>query len=593
MNEEKNEEEIKKMTLEEIWVTGKQDNVSGLLGMVLNTTPAVIKPDNTPEDVVALRKAAKMYLDAEISVIPVGMDKIPLIPWKTYQERRATIEEVDGWLKAFPKMQIGLVTGIISRLIVVDVEAGGDPSWLPDTAIVKTGGGGWHYYYSYISGVNNKARIKDKIDIRGEGGYVVAPPSKTTKGVYTWVKQINPIVFPKDLFELNKEGLPTIQTNNQVTPILDNEYLGYGEGQRNDEMTRYIGRVLKWIHPSDWDTVAWLSITLANQKNRPPLPEFELKNTFNSIKSAEKRSQTITRSQQIINKDLTSELWRDEDDDVLPFDESAKRQTINFSEKIPTKIMLFDNATLGGMDTGDLVIVSGQTAHGKTSFCQHLTLSLCDEGFPCLWFSYEVLTYFLWEKFKSMGAKADEFLGYIPLKHVTGQIEWIERKIKEAKKKFAVKIVFIDHLGFLLPRIQSDKWNQIDRNFSAYLGSICRELKKLAITEEIIIVLPVHMRKTDNPTINDIRDSSGIAQEADLVFTLNREKNQNEEDDNDYTDYTRIVLAKNRKTGISVRGWFLMQNGKFIHDPLYVGLKTEKKKQYGRFKLKQPVSTDD
>lgn len=601
-NEEDVEKTIQNMTIEDLWGPADkpkdEDNVAGLLKFMMTNTMAketvTVAPKEAlqPVEVVPvnerdeLRKAAKFYLDADISVIPVGMDKIPLIPWKVYQERRATIEEVDAWLRAYPQMQIGLVTGAISKLIVVDVENGGDPSWLPETATVKTGGGGWHFYYSYVPGVNNKARIKPLVDIRGDGGYVVAPPSKTTKGAYSWLKQINPIQFPKDLFEIKKTtDIPQISTNNQTSPVLDDEYLGYPEGQRNDEMARYIGKVLKWVHPSDWDTVAWLSIIMANDKNRPPLTEAELRKTFESIKAAEKRSQTVDRSQRTVASPI-SELWKDEDDEVLPFDDSAKRQTINLTEKIPTKMMIFDDATMGGMDNGDLIIVSGQTAHGKTSFCQHMTMNLVDEGFPCLWFSYEVLTYFLWEKFKSMGAKAEDFLGYVPLKHVTGQVEWIENKIIEAKKKFLVKVVFIDHLGFLLPRVTSDKWSQVERNFSAYLGNICRELKKLAIKEEIVIVLPVHMRKTDNPTINDIRDSSGIAQEADLVFTLNREKNSDEEGEQEYTDYTRVVLAKNRKTGKSVRGWFTMNNGRFIHDPLYIGTKVNKKryqKKYGEF----------
>jgi hypothetical protein len=62
------------------------------------------------------------YLDNKMSCFPVGKDKKPLIQWKEYQERRATEEEVDKWIETFPEMQIGIVTGKISGIIVVDIE---------------------------------------------------------------------------------------------------------------------------------------------------------------------------------------------------------------------------------------------------------------------------------------------------------------------------------------------------------------------------------------------------------------------------------------------------------------------------------------
>ena len=117
-----------------------------------------------------------------ISVIPVGKNKIPLILWKEFQTRFATEEEITDWFEKFDDPQIGFVTGKISNLTVVDIEKGGDPSFLPqDTTIISTGGGGFHYYYEYEEGINNKARIKELVDIRGEGGYVVSAFSVSEK----------------------------------------------------------------------------------------------------------------------------------------------------------------------------------------------------------------------------------------------------------------------------------------------------------------------------------------------------------------------------------------------------------------------------
>ncbi len=62
---------------------------------------------------------------------------------------------------------------------------------IPHTMHAHTGGGGDHYYYSYPeSGLGNSAStIAAKVDVRGDGGFVVAPPSVHRSGCpYEWVE---------------------------------------------------------------------------------------------------------------------------------------------------------------------------------------------------------------------------------------------------------------------------------------------------------------------------------------------------------------------------------------------------------------------
>jgi len=133
-------------------------------------------------------------------VIPIEpRGKRPLVAWLEFQDRQPTAAEVAGWFGRWPEANVGIVTGIVSGLVVLDVDArhGGAQSLsaletehgpLPWTIAVATGGGGRHCYFSHPGGVvHNKVGLAPGIDLRGDGGGVVAPPSLHPSGRrYTW-----------------------------------------------------------------------------------------------------------------------------------------------------------------------------------------------------------------------------------------------------------------------------------------------------------------------------------------------------------------------------------------------------------------------
>lgn len=107
------------------------------------------------------------------------------------------------WEK-FPYANIGIVTGEKSGIVVIDVdpknggfegleELEGQYGPLPDNNMVDTGGGGYHFYFSYpetghVSCAASK--LPAGIDVRGSGGIIIAPPSKHASGKqYTWRNQ--------------------------------------------------------------------------------------------------------------------------------------------------------------------------------------------------------------------------------------------------------------------------------------------------------------------------------------------------------------------------------------------------------------------
>lgn len=142
------------------------------------------------------REDQALYYQAKgFSVIPVKKDKRPLIKWERYQTEKAGPEQIKEWWKKWPDANIGLVTGKISGIMVVDIDSqeGHDAlnEFIPDTLrtpISKTQSGGWHYIFKYQKGLVNRARVINGCDIRTDGGYIVAPASIGESGrAYQWL----------------------------------------------------------------------------------------------------------------------------------------------------------------------------------------------------------------------------------------------------------------------------------------------------------------------------------------------------------------------------------------------------------------------
>lgn len=103
--------------------------------------------------------------------------------------------QITTWWSRWPKANIGLRTGAASGLVVIDIDPdhGGDETMdrltahgsLPAGRTVRTGSGGRHLYFGHPGGlVRNDAgrRLGPGIDVRGDGGYIIAPPSRHRSG---------------------------------------------------------------------------------------------------------------------------------------------------------------------------------------------------------------------------------------------------------------------------------------------------------------------------------------------------------------------------------------------------------------------------
>jgi Bifunctional DNA primase/polymerase, N-terminal len=111
-------------------------------------------------------------------------------------------EQVEWWWRRFPQANIGLATGHQFDVLDVDGHVGErsvnrvlraeHAIGPPPGPVVRTGSGGWHVYMAPTGLGNPKPRGLAKVDWRGRGGYVLAPPSRHATGRrYRWVRDLD------------------------------------------------------------------------------------------------------------------------------------------------------------------------------------------------------------------------------------------------------------------------------------------------------------------------------------------------------------------------------------------------------------------
>ena len=229
---------------------------------------------------------AAEYVDSGWSVLPVKPEeKRPFMTnWLQYTKTRATKEIVTGWFSNLSGAGVGAVTGRVSNMVVLDVEA--DCPYpiedllrrYPTQMYSRTGSGGYHLFYQYptsATSVSNRVRIFEGADLRADGGFIVLPPTVHPNGNrYEWIKRGPLGTFPRALLELQSQ--PQVQSDGWITETLR----GVSEGGRNDACARLAGYFFKKGLNSD---IVETLLMEWNERNDPPLPAREIRTTIKSI----------------------------------------------------------------------------------------------------------------------------------------------------------------------------------------------------------------------------------------------------------------------------------------------------------------------
>ena len=258
------------------------------------------------------------------------------------------------WWTINPDYNIGIATGKVSGIVVLDIDK-------PDleykglkTPNSKTGGGGRHYFFKYNEKVKTCVGLFDKVDVRADGGYVIVPPSETD-GIYEWVDSPTKVKLAEAPEYMVKEEKKLADPIPEKIP----------QGQRNEILTSLAGSMRRrGASPG----AIYLALSEENKKCDPPLPETHLKVIADSVGR-------YTPEQEIV-VDKDKDYW----DWEAYVDESMEVKSKMDASKVCEYHIPYLQDALTGIAPSELVVIGADAGSGKTKLAMDIGLHNASKG---------------------------------------------------------------------------------------------------------------------------------------------------------------------------------------------------------------------
>lgn len=472
--------------------------------------------------------------------------KSPFLPtWKDYQSRLPTTAEVTRWWTDAPLANIACITGAISKMAVVDLEYEG----LAEAArlglhsgLISQTGKGKHLIYRHpgvkVCGTTKFNGIRG-LDIRGDGNYIILPPSLHASGrKYRWLTPVFGAgafsTYPEKIFATSAKSDSTTAVSTKPKDWIAEALGGLGNGNRNNVFAQVVGK----LHGQRWSSGDIRALLLPHAV-RVEFPEAELETV---IKSVTRYPVTIRGGLQPTNGQSTADV-NTEDIPKLTVrtfggdwaDYQRRRNGIKLTE-FATGYRKFDGLIGGGLQPEELLAVAGWTGTGKTNWLLGMCASLCSRGKRVLMLSTEMSYRKIWDRYIALvgtesDARAHNLIvsdEYIP------NPEAIRAAIEEHK----ADVFVFDHIH----NVSEDH---------AEVGTYMRALKRYALDFKIPGVVAAQLNKTADftdpktgrrvaPRIGQVKGSAAIIETAAQILLLD------EHDDTPEGKNILGVLDKNR-----------------------------------------------
>jgi len=473
----------------------------------------------------ALHYAAKGW--QVFPLVPNGKTPATETGFKAATTDTATIE---GWWQRWPEANVGIVTGSLSGIVVLDVDrkhgvdgvVAASELDLPETLVVRTPSGGFHLFFTLPADVKVGRRIgvRPGLDILGDLGYVVAAGSTINGAAYEIVRNRPMVPCPDVLVKLAANHKAAA-----VTPIAGKVV----SGGRNQYLASLAGKLRRI--GSDETEIAAALLAVNAQRNDPPLPEAEVRRTALSIA----RYAPVTTGGIFVDDRVPDEYLGSLDDVLTPMaglsgkDLLARRAEKR--SKYATTPFDPEGKTLR-LYPGGVTIWSGYPGSGKTTIIRQTVCQFLKRGQSVFLASLEE------EPGDVLTSLGDTAAGtYCPTTH---QMQWFLDAYHQQLHLWG-KYGIAPHKGLLgvirmlaktraLDHAVIDSLMCLDVPNDDYEGQrkFANELAAVARATGVHIHLVAHPRKqsqSDQPLdLNDVAGAREIGGIADNVLFLRRAK---------------------------------------------------------------------
>lgn len=460
---------------------------------------------------------ALQYLQLGFSVIPTKGKK-PLVAWQQYSKEKPSKENIEEWWTKWSNADVACPTGAVSNLVVIDIDGGEVPS-LPTTVTSETSPGHYQYFFKHPGfPVQNSAKaIAENIDIRGDGGFVVLPPSRhfnkeTEKQdfTYKWINQPE----TTELANLPSWVLEKIKEKKSPELLVQ----GSAQGSRNNDAASLIGSLLVRYPGNDWESICWPLVEAWNGKNNPPLSYEELRNVFNSIKS---RQVSKNPRQDTVAYTVGTDLSRVEDTPELV------TNSFSYTPLLLSQLSQDENPVEwvweGFLAKKHLTLLSALWKAGKTTLITNLLKVIQEEGSLAGQKTHKAKVLILSEESNAMWSRRrDEhnitlpvWILSRPIRQKLGYKEWVTllEQTSQFCKENEIDLFIIDTLSAF--------WSVDNENDAARVSGALLPLNHL-LDKNIAVLLVHHFRKSGGDEGTASRGSGALGAGVDIMAEFSR-----------------------------------------------------------------------
>lgn len=398
---------------------------------------------------------ALAYLKQGISItLSDPKSKRPIYKWAEFQQKLPTEAQIKSMFSAHPKAMLAIITGELSHILVVDCDSPEAiqqiEDALPDSfepIIAVSPRGGRHYYFACANGRwQTKSAVLKNIDIRANGGVIVAPPSRNeTGGQYRWLTGLD---FDKSRLQEMPESLCKLLESAQVEHkpkfVVDLKSVEdlYAEGRRDSDLfhlalalrksgeTReYVLKNLMLVAKSwgeekeiEWFRKKVESAFQHEEKKERNLAEevrewvnllvgceFLVRDCYNELEAVSKQQKGAIRTELhnmykkgIIEKDKTNGKYRkpNTDEEVIDFvNVTSSYLDIKFPFQIENYVRIMPK---------NVIVIAGEPDAGKTAFLLNLVKMNMDSN-EIFYFSSEMGALEMQDRLKNFDHPIDKW----------------------------------------------------------------------------------------------------------------------------------------------------------------------------------------